>query len=58
MVGGLRHPISTARMMASSANGSTFAKNFRTKGSRYALGALGGTHGLTRMQRKICCCSI
>jgi|DEB19_MinimDraft_3_1074340.scaffolds.fasta_scaffold286081_2 hypothetical protein len=58
MLGGLRHPVSTARMMASSANGSTFARNFRTKGSRYAVGALGGTYGLTKMQRKICSCSI
>lgn len=48
MLGGLRHPVSTARMMASSANGSTFGKNFRGRGTRYAIGALGGTYGLTK----------
>jgi hypothetical protein len=48
LLGGLRNPISTARAMGSSANGSSFGRNFRSHGTRYAIGAMGGTAGLVK----------
>lgn len=48
LLSGLRNPISTARAMGSSANGSSFGRNFRSHGTRYAIGAMGGTAGLSR----------
>lgn len=47
----IMRPMSTARSMAKSAQFGKFKGNLADRGTRYAVGALGGTAGLSKTKR-------
>jgi len=50
-INAITRPISTARAMAKSAEFGKFKGNFADRGTRFAVGALGGTAGLAKTKR-------
>jgi hypothetical protein len=50
-INAITRPISTARAMARGAELGKFKGNMADRGTRYAIGALGGTAGLSKTKR-------